>query len=435
MKLIKISEVEIPPRQRAAHAPSHIKDLKASILSKGLLHPIVLTSAYALVAGFGRLTAISEIHIDGHIASCDNQPIPSGSIPYINVGDLSSADLAEAELEENLLRANLTWEEQNAARVLILRLRQGQDKLITVAEVAREVAKKSGKSPEAEGMILHRALEIEKYKDHPKIKAAKTSHEAWKAAMDITATGFRATLAKLNLGKSEHQVINGDCREELKKIEAGSIDTILCDPPYGIQADKFKRTAEHFYDDTPEYGLEISKFIIQEGFKLLKPRGLLWLFCDIDHFITLREYAKDQAFTPWRTPILWRKGDEGQTPWGKLGFSRTYESILLLSKGQKGLRVLSPDIKDYKRPARSDRTHAAEKPVELLTHLLALSGDHGDVVLDPCAGSGSILEAASIMKMTAIAIEVDQEYYNLALARTVKSSEQPTPVPTNELLQ
>ena len=34
-------------------------------------------------------------------------------------------------------------------------------------------------------------------------------------------------------------LIKGDCLEEMKSIESGSVDLILCDPPYGTTACKW----------------------------------------------------------------------------------------------------------------------------------------------------------------------------------------------------
>jgi site-specific DNA-methyltransferase (adenine-specific) len=179
--------------------------------------------------------------------------------------------------------------------------------------------------------------------------------------------------------------------------------------------------------------LDICRFIIREGFRLLKPRGHLFLFCDIEHFLTLRDYGAQQAYTPWRTPVIWRKGDEGQAPWGREGFTRTYEICLFLTKGAKALKGGGADIKDVKRPARNERAHAAEKPVALLSHLLSLSCDPGDTVLDPTCGSGPLLDAATEAKLKAICIEKDPDYHNFAAARLARAAEAPLPQPS-ELL-
>lgn len=34
--------------------------------------------------------------------------------------------------------------------------------------------------------------------------------------------------------KTEHKIINGDCIEELKKLQEGSVDLIVTDPPFNI---------------------------------------------------------------------------------------------------------------------------------------------------------------------------------------------------------
>lgn len=426
MKTAEIAKITIPPRQREAHAPAHIRDLKAAILSKGFTSPILLTQkaeGWELIAGFGRLTAVKELHEDGHEFSCDGAVVPSGSIPFVVIGDLSPADLAEAELQENVLRAQLTWQEETAARLMIHKLRELQTPGQTAMATARELAERSGKTPGAESFTLHAAQTIAPHLSNPRVKNAKSLSEAYRNVQDMHSASLRRDLVARGMVQSPHDVRLGDCRELLVQLEASTIDTILCDPPYGIKADEMKKTAGHHYEDDPDYGLEINKLIIKEGFRLLKPRGNVFLFCDIEHFKELREYAKAQGYTAWRTPLIWRKGDEGFAPWGKEGFTRVYEILLYLTKGAKGLKGGGPDVKDFKRPARSDRLHAAEKPVPLLSYLLSLAGDRGDVVLDPCCGSGPTLEACTEQGMRCIAIELDPDYHAAACSRLTKEPE------------
>lgn len=96
---------------------------------------------------------------------------------------------------------------------------------------------------------------------------------------------------------------------------------------------------------------------------------------------------------------------------------------LFFVKGEKELKGGGPDVKSFKRPARSERGHAAEKPVSLLGYLLSISGDAGDHILDPCCGSGPVLEAATAQRMKATAIEIDPDYHALACARFTTPAE------------
>lgn len=429
MKTLPLSDLIIPPdRQRKDKAPAHIRDLANSILSKGLMHPLVLRNdGKTLIAGECRSEAIRLIYSEGKTFSHDGTPVPAGSIPFVSLGDLTLADLAEAELEENLLRADLSWQERSAARVLISQLRAVSHPDQTRMDVAREIAKVTGKTEEAENIELIRSETVQAHINKPgigeRIKAAKSLKEAYRVVQDNIQAGFRAQLVQLNLIKTEHEIMLGDCCELLPKLPAGSVDIILTDPPYGIDADQMKKTAKHFYDDSPENALKVCKTIIREGFRVLKPKGLIFMFCDMKLWLELKTYAEQQAFTAWQNPVIWQKGEDGHAPWGRAGFVRTYESFAFFTKGAKELKGGGADIKSFTRPTRGDRAHAAEKPVALLDHLLSIAGDRGDVVLDPCCGSGPILEAAEVQGMKVIAMERDPEYHAIALARLSRAAE------------
>jgi site-specific DNA-methyltransferase (adenine-specific) len=95
--------------------------------------------------------------------------------------------------------------------------------------------------------------------------------------------------------------------------------------------------------------------------------------------------------------------------------------ILYATKGQRGLITSPVDILDFSRVSRSERVHAAEKPVELLEALIGCSTLPGDFVLDPCCGSGSSLVAANNLKRTGMGIEIDDTFYNTAMSNVYKT--------------
>jgi hypothetical protein len=196
-----------------------------------------------------------------------------------------------------------------------------------------------------------------------------------------------------------------------------------------------KREAHgHWYEDSPAYGLKVNKYIIEKGFELLKREGNLFLFCDIDHFVELRDFAARMAWSVKRTPLMWRKGETGHAPWGREGFARTYEIALYAVKGQKGLYVNGgPDSFSIDRVRKSERAHAAEKPAELFRYLLSKACLPGDVVLDPCCGSGPIFDAASELNLQAIGIEKSKDYHQRALIRMSEAGK-PTPSADKEAL-
>jgi len=60
------------------------------------------------------------------------------------------------------------------------------------------------------------------------------------------------------------------------------------------------------------------------------------------------------------------------------------------------------------------KIHPTQKPVKMLKKLIQIFTDPGDVVIDPCAGSGSTLRAAHEMKRNAYGFEIDKNFYKEA---------------------
>jgi site-specific DNA-methyltransferase (adenine-specific) len=69
---------------------------------------------------------------------------------------------------------------------------------------------------------------------------------------------------------------------------------------------------------------------------------------------------------------------------------------------------------DYPRDNKTPRVHPTQKSVPLLEFLIGLFTDVGDVVIDPCAGSGTSLLAAGNLGRKAYGFEIKKEFYNVA---------------------
>ena len=69
------------------------------------------------------------------------------------------------------------------------------------------------------------------------------------------------------------------------------------------------------------------------------------------------------------------------------------------------------------RERRDYNIHPSVKPVSLMEHLLLLVHRPGGLVLDPFAGSGSTLVAAKRLGIPCLGIEIDTDYYVIAVRR------------------
>ena len=60
------------------------------------------------------------------------------------------------------------------------------------------------------------------------------------------------------------------------------------------------------------------------------------------------------------------------------------------------------------------KIHPAQKPVNVLKKLIEIFTDPGDVVIDPCFGSGTTLRAAIELGRSTFGFEIDRNFYTRA---------------------
>lgn len=69
---------------------------------------------------------------------------------------------------------------------------------------------------------------------------------------------------------------------------------------------------------------------------------------------------------------------------------------------------------DWVRDTETPKVHPTQKPVPLLQYLIRIFTDPGDVVIDPCAGSGSTLYAAKTLGLRAYGFEIKKDFFKAA---------------------
>ena len=69
---------------------------------------------------------------------------------------------------------------------------------------------------------------------------------------------------------------------------------------------------------------------------------------------------------------------------------------------------------DWPRDTKTEKIHPTQKPVELLERLIKIFTDEGEVVIDPCAGSGSTLLAAQNTNRKSFGFEIKKDFFKEA---------------------
>ena len=209
---------------------------------------------------------------------------------------------------------------------------------------------------------------------------------------------------------------HGDCLDVMRGMDADSIDAIVTDPPYGISFVSAWRTRPEerhrpvINDEAPYTEW------IPDAYRVLKDGGCAVIFYRWDVQDDFVSALTDAGFSI-KSQIVWHKGGGGI---GDLNaaFAPEHELALFAVKGPFAFNHGRPmSVLRVPRVRPNDLTHPCEKPVALMEALLRVITDKGDTVLDPFAGSGATLLAATRLERKAVGCELDAGYYEVIKQR------------------
>lgn len=431
MRIIDRNDLIIPEeRQRRDFPEAHIAELMDSFQRVGLLNPIVVRDGDTLVTGECRTRAMDLLALMGVSVFCNGEIIAPGKLPVTDMQELDEIGYMEAELDENLCRLDLSFQEKAVAiaKLSELRTRQNGGVVNRVATAQELVTRGLVESVGGASALLTQSVLIANNLSNPAVAKAKNANEAMKI-IRRQEDAKRNELLALDVGtKSEselYQVYNADCIEWLRAADPKQFDCILIDPPYGMGADQFGDAAgklsgiDHKYDDSKESFTTLMRDVMPLLKEVGKDEHHLYVFCDIDNFHWLRALAQDCGYWVFRTPLINIKREGGRVPWPENGPRRCYEICLYAVAGKKAITGIYRDIFESTLET-TNIGHGAQKPVEAYVDLLKRSTKPGDKVLDCFAGSGTIIEAARQLKLKAVAVEREAQYYGLCLQRLNK---------------
>lgn len=94
----------------------------------------------------------------------------------------------------------------------------------------------------------------------------------------------------------------------------------------------------------------------------------------------------------------------------KFNNGRSYDAF---GKVIRGSGKMVKNWFEWKRDSKKDypKCHPTQKPVGLLKELIEVFTDKGDVIIDPCAGSGSSLRASYEMGRNSYGFEIEKKFY------------------------
>lgn len=175
-----------------------------------------------------------------------------------------------------------------------------------------------------------------------------------------------------------------------------------------------------------EYMHFCSKLLIKEPKEKGKAPAMI-VFCAFEQMQMVCELGKKHGFEN-SYPIFFCKNYSAQVLKANMRIvgATEYAVVLYRDKLPKFRNGKEKDGKghmvfnwfDWRRDGKEvPKIHPTQIPVNLLKRLIEIFTDENDVVIDPCAGSGSTLRAAYEMRRRAYGFEVSTKFYNEAVTK------------------
>ena len=243
-----------------------------------------------------------------------------------------------------------------------------------------------------------------------------------------------------------YKLINGDCLEVMPTLADKSIDSIICDLPYG--------TTNCSWDSVIPFEPLWAQYK-----RIIKPRGAIVLFgsqpftsalimSNIDWFKYCWVWDKNRGnghLVAKHRPLQQTEDiavfcNTSSNYFPQMSKRETPRKFLS-SPSQTAIMTKQVYQTEFRREdyherfpvnllnfpwSNRDGLHPTQKPVDLLAYLIRTYTNEGETVLDNTTGSGSTIVAAIQEGRRAIGIEQDAGYFQIAQKRCEEATYQPS---------
>ena len=207
---------------------------------------------------------------------------------------------------------------------------------------------------------------------------------------------------------------HGDCLELMKNIPDGSVDLVLTDIPYGEcnRNDNGLRNLNKENADIETFNLQE---FLREIYRVTK--GTIIVFCGQHQFSEIKNFFQEKQDKSKGTvrQLVWRKTNPSPMNGKHIYLSGIENAVWFKKRGGVFNANCKNTVFDY--PCGRSKLHPTEKNHDLLKELILDNSNEGDIVFDPCMGSGSHGLVAVENNRRFIGIELDEGYFNIAKKR------------------
>ena len=178
-----------------------------------------------------------------------------------------------------------------------------------------------------------------------------------------------------------------------------------------------KLAGKEFFDTDKDFRVaEFMHFVntmLKKEPKKKNDAGCMIVFCEFEQQFMLIEKARQYGFPHYQN-LVFRKNYSAQVLKSNMKIVGNCMYALMLYRNKlpkfrnNGKMIMN--CMDYPKDTTIPHIHPTQKSIHVIRRLIDIFTDPGDVVIDPCAGSGVTLLAAEQMGRKGYGFEIKREY-------------------------
>lgn len=176
-----------------------------------------------------------------------------------------------------------------------------------------------------------------------------------------------------------------------------------------------------------EYFHFCNRLLVKEPKEIRKAPCMI-VFCSFQQMQTVIQYGEKYGFKH-QIPLVFIKNYSAQVLKANMKIVGATEYAVLLyrdklPKFRNNGQMVFNWFQWEKDGKNIPKIHPNQKPVKLLKRLIEIFTDPGDVVIDPCAGSGATLRAAYELRRHSYGFEISKQFCKEAMDKMLSDMEQ-----------
>lgn len=400
----RVATISLKPNARNArtHDEKQISQIAVSIERFGWLVPIIVDDKNLIVAGHGRWEAARKMGLI--------------EVPVIRAKFVTEADRRAFALAENRIAELSGWDDKLLAEELTFLFEDGYELEITGFSTAD----------------LDFSLPEERAEPEEAVELPAAGSPSVSRPTDLWLIGPHRLYCGHAGCTGSWEALLGDERARL----------VFADPPYNVPIDGFvsgngKNRHREFVMGAGEMtSAEFIAFLraIFRNCVRFSVDGSIHYHCmDWRHQREMLD-AADGVYTEHKQLVVYKKTNAGQG-----AFYRSQHELVFVFKSGRGKHVNNfglgetgryrtnvveyAGVNTFRKGREADlAAHSTVKPTALVADFLLDCSNRGDLVVDPCLGSGTTLIAAHRTGRRGAGIELDPGYVDTALRRLTSAT-------------